>query len=113
MKLKTLKDLEECMAGDVVLVSETDGMRGITIKALKQEAIKWINEIRNTKSVSSITLLKGEEIVVIIFADGSGKKVTTKEALSLRILSSYKDGKVDLWIKDFFNITEKKLKKVT
>lgn len=37
------------------------------------------------------------------------KKVTLVEALILRDLSDCKKGKVDVWIKHFFNITEEDL----
>lgn len=77
---------------------------------LKQEAIKHIKAIRNSRLVSSTSQVAGEDIATIIFVGGKEKKVTTKEALLLQELSYCKSGKVDLWIEDFFNIKKKDLK---
>ncbi len=95
-KLKTLKDIDLGNSNNYFKVM--------------QEAIKWIKEIRNAKIMSTMTHHAREDTIQLEFIDGSSQRVTTDEALILRDLSDYKKRKVDVWIKHFFNLTERDLK---
>ncbi len=107
-ELKTLKELK----GRILPMTGEKGkpINQVSTDILKEEAIKWIKAIRNAKFVSSTSIVAGEDIVTIVFGDGKEKKVTTKQAALFQELSFYKEGKVDLWIVDFFNITKKDMK---
>ncbi len=109
MKLKTLKDIEKEHAqeqGDDI-VTDLSILDWDTL--LKQEAIKQIKDIRNAKPALERIWSKGEQ-PYIRFTDGTEKICEPDEADRLLKLSIYKSENVEIWIKDFFNITEKDLK---
>lgn len=117
MKLKTSKDLsfEKTHEGwdfsgtAKELLANKKGY-DCAMSVTKQEAIKQIKEIRNAKIVLTMTQSCGEDIIYLDFVDGTEIKVVSDEAIRLKKLSDYQQGKCDIWIQDFFNITDKDLK---
>src|SRR3990167_7198323 len=105
VELKTLKDLEKpigcyvgCEQGNTLVVNHDD---------LKQEAIKWIKELRKeTKENPEDKLCD-----IQLFTDNKKRKCNPiGTALADSVRRETWNYITEKWIKDFFNITESDLK---